>query len=511
MTLLYFGTQTRLSPGEQGLLWLAAALLLAGVSAAVLRLLNRRWSLDALFLGPGFGRFWAWAALALVLLWTAELFSVFRPGRVYGLRYWPLRAPEGGALLYAARAALWGAAAFWTASEEGRRTRSAAAGAACGLGAALAGLCAHRWLFLADALGRTGVPLTGNSLIALQPLALAATVAALALLALRGDLLGRRARAAGLAAAALAWTVPAGVCGAWLSRSWDYGAKDLAEAARLRPAERAPELGVVVLARPDGSAGSVHSRRALAVDGLDASPASLRAVERYLDSRGGRSLFAAEALTLLRKGWAANWEPRRLMRACLMSAGAAPPDFLCFLDAVGVAPVTADNFSLLEDAGAEAFRSRIGRADRAQKTYEGFSAAYAHFGDLEGSNAWLGKVGALWPLYGEDVRVEPVVEVHDGRISGEVYLGRRPGRMKVGLFVLRSTAAVADAGAGLVDARRPDSDGAFRFLRLAPGRYYLALSGPELAGRGWRAVNAPGVVELSAERRRVRLPPIALQ
>jgi len=148
---------------------------------------------------------------------------------------------------------------------------------------------------------------------------------------------------------------------------------------------------------------------------------------------------------------------------------------------------------------------------KAQKVYEGFSTAYARYGDLEQSNAWLDRIRKLWPLYDDDIHIEPIEENQDGLITGAVNFKGSPAQgIKVGLFMIPSTTTLIGAYDGLVDSQVPDASGRFRFEDLTSGRYYLALQGDPLilSDEDLEFLSAPGTFRLSYGAMVHDLPPI---
>lgn len=512
---------------------------------------------------------------ALWPLWPARLFGVWYWPVLIGpetaLAHC-MRSALLGALFYAAafdparsrpprgrRAGEGADAAAPVPPLPGRVLRAAAAGLLSGLAAGAAGLGAHRLLFVGDALRRLELGFAGGALIWGAAPAFLVSLALLAALAgvpagwnapasdegvpgdgapggaaLAGDgsspLAGgggasggalpessgpRWSRLAWGAALAALWVAPGELAESALRSGWDYGRQGLAEAAGVPGSSEAPSLSVVVLADREGGPGMQRRESLLAAGGVDASAESLERIEEYLERRRNRTLFLREALRALRRGWELNWEADKRLDAAMLDAGERfPPDFEGFLAGIRAAPATVDNYGRLETMGRRAWELKIGSVKAAQKTFEGFSAAYARFGDLETSNAWLERVRGLWPLYDDNVHVEPVQESHDGRISGSVSFNGLPARtVRVGLFTLPSTMTAVSAGEGLVASAFPDENGRFRFADLAPGRYYLALQGDTLAlgDEGLEFRNAPGVLRLDVIQMEAELLPIEIE
>lgn len=376
-------------------------------------------------------------------------------------------------------------------------------------GAALA-LCAWRAFLLAGVVRGIGRPVAGGAALFAIPVLFLACAVVLAELSSREE----RGRSLLWAAAMLAaWAAPCWLVESRLRAGWDFGRPGLAEAAGVPPAASAGRAAVAILAAEDGSPGEGRVRlETIAAAGVDASPPSLRRLERYLQDHGYRTVFLAEALEALRRGWALNWEPREALEAAMLEAGPSfPPDFMGFSAAIAQAPGTMENFALLERMAVAARSARIPRVKDAQRFYERLSTAYARYGDLESSNYWLERIRGLWPLYEEDIHIEPIAERQDGRIGGRVFLHERPARsVLVGLFSAPSTSTVLDASGPPVDAAFPDARGRFEFTDLLPGRYYLALRADAsvLGEPGLEFLGAPGVLRLSSARMSVELFPI---
>jgi hypothetical protein len=238
-------------------------------------------------------------------------------------------------------------------------------------------------------------------------------------------------------------------------------------------------------------------------------------LRKYLDETGYQTIHLQQALDALRKGEALNWEADKYLdAAAIYLEPGFPPDTLGFLDAMSVAPATTENYGRLEKMGSYAWYDKIPSVKDAQKTFEGFSTAYARFGELETSNLWLDRIRGLWPLYNDSIHVEPVVSTHDGRISGRVaYAGAPAQQVRVGLFAIPSTMTVINASHHLVAGAQPDDEGRFSFENLLPGRYYLALKGEPFLLDNKELVyrNTPGEITLKVDSMTLDLLPIEIE
>jgi hypothetical protein len=448
------------------------------------------------------------SATCIGLLWWVT--RPLLPEVLFGNVYWPTQnSGVGVGAVFVA--ALWGAAAFAITGVAQERRLRALAGAGAGAAAMLLSFIAHRALFAVHALALTGSG-WGAALSWLLPVALIGSLAVVLYLTLTEGTLWRRF--AWACALLVCWAIPVHLLDDTMRTRWDFGLPSLAAAADVPKAINAPEVGVVILSKSDGDPGHRYRQRSLAAGGVEVTPESLRLLRNYVDSRGMRTVFLAEALEALRQGWALNWDVDRAADADLLSRGQAfPPDYIGFLDAMTVAPATVDNYERLETAGPTAWDAKIPSIKKAQKVFEGFSTAYARFGDREKSDAWLRRIQGLWPLYEDNFHVEPIAEVSNGVISGELrFSGAAARGVKIGLFARPSTTTVMLANRHLVDAMFPDERGRFIFTDLLPGEYYLALQADPLVlgGDELAFANAPGLIKLEYGRMSNDLFPMRL-
>ena len=516
------------NPGTTSILLLTAAwaLVFALTTLGLLRGLNERFSPTRLK-GPAAARFWALLCVAAGAFFVHRAVSPFYPRWIFGIPFWPERLGVQAAVrhcvvlsffgsflvLICSGSGLSGSFERWLPRPSSVWPRLAAAGAALGLAWGVFGACANLALFQIEAVFRMGRHNSGALLALALVGALPLSAALSAYLPLYGREFGAARRAALYAGLLAVWLLPVRAFDAYLRSSWDFGPRSLGEAAGVPPDGRPSTLSVVALSREDGWPGTQRRSYPLAAEGLDASPESLDRIRSYLDSRGYRTLFGAAALKVLRRGWTLNWSPADYMEAAALALGEHPPDYLGFLSSMCAAPATDDNYARLERVARAAWDYPVPDVKQAQRTYEGFSAAYARFGDLERSNAWLERIQRLWPLFEDNVHIEPLEERHDGSISGAVFFEGLPATaLKVGLFVLPSTTSAAGATEGLGASVTPDVHGRFAFLDLPPGRYYLALQGEAaLLTDGLSFQNPPGALRVRPGEMNVDLLPIEIE
>ncbi|TBR18173.1 carboxypeptidase regulatory-like domain-containing protein [bacterium] len=523
MSVLAFDALVRVHPA----FFYAALAAVFGLGALAAKAAAEGLGLDVL-LAPWGGRAWGLLTWALGTAFVYNGFRPLLPAKVFGVVYWPV---DAAALLELSHlsflavlgAALWGvgtlAGAFdgWRPAPVEPQTlaRAATRGAAVGAALGAVGASAARVLFIGEALSRLGFTATGLLLLWCTAPALGACGAFLAWLPAGSAEWEPRWRRGVFASVVLAWLVPVGAAELVLRAAWDFGRPGLSEAAGVPRSDAAEKLAVLVLAEPDGSPGVQKREEAMTAEGLAVTRQGLGAVRRYLELQGYRTVFLREALGYLRKGWALLWEPEMHMDAAAVRLGPRfPPDFDAFLKAVLVAPATPENYERLENVARAADKARSPSVKKAGKLYQGLSDAYARFGDLEGSNFWLKRIRKLWPLYEEDVNVDPVEDRHDGVVSGTVLFNGRPASsVQVGLFMQTSTTSAPSAREGLVASTWPDESGRFWFRELTPGRYYLALrSDPILLGDPRiEVLFSPGSFKLSASRMDWELMPLRIE
>lgn len=445
------------------------------------------------------------AALALALLALSfALTDWTRAPRLVGDDFpLPLPAARAAALLLAgvSAAALAGALSG----------RGAAGGAALGAFLGLLGLCASRWPQLGRAMELSGAAFAGPLAAAMaRPLlALSAALAAEPLLPRPG-----RARApAALAAIALAWLLPTLAAEAALSGLWGYGPRSLAEAAGVPTKAQAERRAVIWLYPSRGEPFRAEERR-MSDERVDLSPESLERLRRFLEERRLRHVFADEALAALRRGWLLWWDAERALDAALLSApGRAAPDYRRALELLRAGPLTDERLAKLRRLDELSRRRGEGfeGVTATQYIFEGFSGAYARFGLEDDARRWLYRVDDLWPVNDKRIEVTPVEDMRDGRIEGRLLVdGRGALEVRVGLFFAWRSTATGSTHYFLSGSTAPDERGVFRFERLGPGRYHLALMARpgRLAGR---VLGSPGFIEIGYDRPEAYLAPIRVE
>ncbi|MBI3298508.1 MAG: carboxypeptidase regulatory-like domain-containing protein [Elusimicrobia bacterium] len=523
MSVLAFSELVQVPGLVQAAAW-AALVLLAGLMAHAL---NARFTPDVV-LAPWAGRVWGALSWALCGLFIRVSLHPVLPAKVFGVVYWPRRVSGWAALSHLLMLSAFGAAAFLTVgamagaferwgnkAKPGRSVSLVFWGAAAGAVLGAAGLEASRALFVADALGRLGFRIAGGLLLWGTVPVLLVTGILVVWLAARGSSWEPRWRLGGVAAALLLWLVPLGCVETALRLAWDFGRPGLAQAAGVRGAAAADTLTVLVLAGRDAGPGVQRREEFMAAEGLAVTRAGLEAVRRYLETQGYRTIFLKESLGYMRRGWTLLWEPERAMDAALVRLGPRfPPDYEAFLKGILVAPATPENYERLENMARAGDHGRIASVKKAGNLFQGLSDAYARFGDLENSNLWLARIRKLWPLYDDDVNVDPVEDQHGGEVTGSLtYNGRPASAVQVGLFMLTSTTTAPSAESGLVAAAWPDAEGRFHFRDLTPGRYYLALrADPILLGDPrLETLFSPGVFRLNHDKMTREFFPIQLE
>lgn len=375
------------------------------------------------------------------------------------------------------------------------------------------GWSASRWPQLARALELSGWTFVGPLLAAALPTAVALTAGAAGFILLSDDARPHaRALLLGLCAA---WVFPTLATEAALLRWWGFGPRTLAEAVGVPTNRSAQTQTVLWLYSSRGHAVQKDAVR-MAADAVDLSPQSLVKIEDFLQRTGSRDIFASEAVSAVRQGWRQWWEADRALDALTLAVpGRVHPDYRRALDLIKAGPLNSVRYARLEALAAESLRSSAGFEDVAQTQYifEGFSAAYARFGDEEKARKWLYRIDNLWPVNDKRIEVTPVSDFRDGRVSGQLQVdGRVAASVRVGLFLVWKSSSAS----GVVTSRLlsgssyTDEDGRFSFMELGPGRYCLALMArPELL-KG-RVLDSPDEFELDYDKPEAVLPAIRIE
>ncbi len=419
----------------------------------------------------------------------------------------PLELPASEALGLLIGSTILGAAAF----AAGRGRGGLLPGAAFGLLSAAAGWCASRWPQLARAVELCGGVFLGLVLTTSLTAALAASHAALAAALVREDWRPWSRRAAlGLVGA---WALATLGADAALTRVWGFGPRSLAAAAGVPTNRDSGTLAVAWLYPAGGRAYRVDARR-MSSETTDLSAGSLDRLEGFLARHKFRGVFAAEALAAVRLGRLQWWDSERALDALMISVpGRAHPDYLRALELLRAGPVTAERYGKLEQLAAATGKRVEGfeRAGDAQRIFEGFSAAYARFGDEVKAREWLLLLDGLWAVSEKRIEVGVVEELREGRVDGSVLLDDAPASgLRVGLFAVWRSSATQTTHYWLSGSRVPDPDGRFYFDGLGPGPYVLALLGRPEDLRGSFA-GVPGVFEVTYQRPEVLLAPVRLR
>ncbi|MBI4375910.1 MAG: carboxypeptidase regulatory-like domain-containing protein [Elusimicrobia bacterium] len=379
----------------------------------------------------------------------------------------------------------------------------ALAGSILGLFPAFLGLCARLWLEMTQAGSLLGSAVASLIMPAI-PWAL------LLCCALWSWAWMRPIRTAVITAALLAcaWALPPAAGLAWLGWRWDFGPRDLSEAAGLaRPSWAVASALTILHMRPVEKGAFRVELLSSAWNGLELSRDNLEAIERYWERRDGRTVFARQALKALRHGWLLWKEEGRALDAAMRHLpGIEPPDYRLALGLIYASPITPDNLGKLEEL-AELARMRpdgFERVLQSQYIFEAFASAFARYGDEAGARQWLRRIDGLWPLYEKKIEVAPLETFRDGWIEGRVIRRRSAAWAKVVLFHLQAEEATLSA------SFRLDPSGRFRFSGLGSGSYYLALlaDGQQLSGP---LHPSPGAIELNPEQPTVVLPPIVAE
>ena len=451
---------------------------------------------------PATRRVWIARALLGLLAWL--LLSWMRSVRPFADAL-PAELPPAEALSLFVGGVALGSAAFRASG------RKASHGSVLGLVMGGIGWCASRWPQLSRAIELGGGVFAGPFLSAALPFAFALTAAGMTAALVLDDL---RAHAPALMlGAVVAWAAPTGLVEFALTRWWGFGPRSLAEAADVPTNDEALRLQIVRLAPARGRSVLRESVR-MAAEDVDLSPSSLTKLEDFLESSGYRGVFAAEALKDVRQGWRHWWEADRALDAAMIAApGRAHPDYRRALELIRAGPLDAERYAKLEQLAAAAKASPAGFEDVAESQYifEGFSGAYARFGDEANARKWLYRIDNLWPINEKKVEVTQVEDFHEGRVAGSILLdGRSAAGVRVGLFLISVSSATGATSRLLSGATFPDDDGSFSFASLGPGRYELALLGRPQDLRG-RISGAPGVLDIRYEHPRAVLTPIRIE
>jgi hypothetical protein len=485
------------------------AALIAAAAAFLYKAMDRDITLDVL-VGPRPRLLLALATGALLAVFCWRVLWPMLPDRIFGALFWPRRLGGPQPIRHVWTLALLGGLSFAAASRRAS-PRVILSGALAGLLCAAAGLCANGGLHAAGALWKIAHRTLAGFLFAGIPSVFLGLSALWLWLAagLPGTAPWKKLGIGMLSI--LLWTAPFELLGGYLRRGWDCSRASLAEAADVPGSDSAESAVVLILADADGEPGVRSREELLSAEGLAVGPVELLKIDRYLEARLDKTVFLGQALSALRRGWALLWEPELQMNACMRHRSPGfPPDYEAFLDAARVAPATPENFERVEKMSRLAWDDKIGSVKRAQRIFEGFSTAYARFGDADSANRWAERIQRLWPLYEDPIHMEPIADRQDGVIEGMLLLdGRPPAGVKVGLFALPSTMTALSAAQYLSAAAYPGASGRFRFDSLLPGRYYLALqAAPSVLPSSASARGAPGVVTLGFDAMHVELDPI---
>ena len=419
----------------------------------------------------------------------------------------PLELPAARALQLQFGAIILGAAAFTAA----RGRRGIAEGAAFGLIASAVGWCASRWPQLARAVELCGGVFLGVVLTALLTTALAATCAALAAALVRESWRPFSRRFA--VALVAVWGLATFGADAALSRVWGFGPRTLAAAAGVPTNHDSRTLAVAWLYPTRNRPYHVDARR-MSSETTDLAADSIDRLESYLERTRFRGVFASEALEAVRLGRLQWWDEERALDALMISVpGRVHPDYLRALDLLRAGPVTSERYGKLEQLAAATGRRVEGfeRGSDSQRIFEGFSAAYARFGDEVKAREWLTRLDGLWAVSDKRIEVGSLEDLREGRVSGSILLDDRGAvGLRAGLFMVWRSSATQTTHYWLAGSRVPDQDGKFYFDGLGPGRYVLALLGRPEDLRG-ELLGVPGVFEVTYERPDVLLNPVRVQ
>ncbi len=419
----------------------------------------------------------------------------------------PLELPASMALRLQLLTVVLGMGAF--AAAFGRR--GVFAGAAFGLISSAVGWCASRWPQLARAIELCGGVFLGLTASTLLTTALAATNAALAAALTRDDWrpLSRRL----VLGLVVVWGAATFGTDALLSHVYGFGPRTLAQAAGVPSNRSSRELDVVWLYPTRNRSYHVDGRR-MSSETTDLAPDSIDRIESFLERSKFKGVFADEALEAVRLGRLQWWDEERALDALMISVpGRAHPDYLRALELLRAGPITAERYGKLEQLSAATGRRVEGfeKASESQRIFEGFSAAYARFGDEQKAREWLARLDGLWAVSDKRIEAGSLEDLREGRVEGTALLDDRGAiGLRVGLFLVWRSSATQQTYYWLSGSRVPDQDGKFYFDSLGPGRYALALLGRPEDLRGSYA-GLPGYFEVTYERPDVLLNPIRIR
>ena len=419
----------------------------------------------------------------------------------------PLELPAADALALQVSSLVLGAAAFGAA----RGRSGLASGAAFGLIASAVGWCASRWPQLSRAIELCGGVFLGVVLSALLMTALAATCAALAAALVRDDWrpLSRRIMLCLVAV----WALATFGVSAVLSRTRGFGPRSLAAATGV-PTNRDSRTLAVAWLYPSSARSHRVDARKMSSETTDLASDSIDRIEAFLARSQFRGVFIDEALAAVRLGRMQWWEEERALDALMISLpGRVHPDYLRALELLRAGPMTAQRYAKLEQLAAATGRRVEGfeKGSDAQRIFEGFSAAYARFGDEVKAREWLTRLEGLWAVSDKRIEVGPLEDLREGRVEGTLLLDDRGAiGLRAGLFLVWRSSAAQTTHYWLSGSRVPDQDGKFYFDGLGPGRYVLALLGRPEDLRG-SFFGLPGVFEVTYERPDVLLNPLRIQ
>lgn len=373
------------------------------------------------------------------------------------------------------------------------------------------GWCASRWPQLSRAVELCGGVFLALVLTLLLTTALAASHAVLAAALVREDWRAWSRRV--VLALVAVWGLATFGADAALSRVWGFGPRSLAAAAGVPTNRGSATLAVAWLYPSGGRAYRVDARR-MSSETTDLSPDSIARLEAFLERTAFRGVFAAEAVAAVRLGRLQWWDEERALDAMMIAVpGRVHPDYLRALELLRAGPVTSERYAKLEQLSAATGRRVEGfeTASDAQRIFEGFSAAYARFGDEEKARRWLERLDGLWAVSDKRIEVGSLEDLREGRVEGSVLLDERGATdLRVGLFAVWFSSASQSTHYWLSGSRLPDQDGRFYFDGLGPGKYVLALLGRPEDLRGSFA-GVPGVFEVTYERPDVLLNPLRLR